>query len=292
MDLKAIHRIFTEEKANLDIQLPHAIKSYAGPAGVQGSKFLGSDDAFQIKVDRGTIQLICNREKTPRLTEKEIRLMTRHELCHILDHLDRKIGHEFFGFAEDGAALFEAVLMNAILAETQKAYFEFLMAKRYIELFGLEEFKEQNEIGMDAFIDLVNSTIANLERRQNRLFAYTIFGAIYGTFKETVKIDFYNPRDRRFPPGTWQIVEWLIEDFDFIESLKAQWRKTSSLLSFEALVMFENIEIPSALDSSLSKLKGQPSWRIYTSHDTTIPLPHMLVERWGKRIHSLHLHHS
>jgi hypothetical protein len=62
------------------------------------------------------------------------------------------------------------------------------MAKRYIRLYGLKEFKEQNEIGM--------------------------------------------------------------EDFEFIELSKAHWRKTSSLLSFEALVIFEKIEIPTALDSN------------------------------------------
>jgi hypothetical protein len=42
MDLSAIHRIFGEEKTRLNIPLPHSIKPFTGPAGVQGSHFLGS----------------------------------------------------------------------------------------------------------------------------------------------------------------------------------------------------------------------------------------------------------
>ena len=142
---------------------------------------------------------------------------------------------------------------------------------------------------MDEFISIFNSIVVDVQRQPHHLLAYTLFGAIYSTFKEMVKTSFYNPRDQRFPAGAWQIVEWLMEDFTFIESLEAKWRKTSALLSFEALLVFENIDVHSALDASLLKIKSRPSWIIFSCHNKDTPVPKTLIERWIARLSLLPL---
>jgi hypothetical protein len=83
----------------------------------------------------------------------------------------------------------------------------------------------------------------------------------------------------------------MVQDFEFLEQRHTDWRKTSALVSFEGLVILENIEVPTILTSTLLKLKERPSWKTFTDHNRTTVLPKTLVERWMKRVISLPLHH-
>lgn len=287
MDIKTIHQVFREEKAKLNISLRHAIKPYSGTLQMEGSQFIGSDDVFQIMIVRGKIRLFCNQDKTPTLTDRQGRLILRHELCHVLDFLFKKIGHNFHGIAESSDILSEALLVNAAIAETQKTYCEFLMARRYIKLFGVEEFKEQNEIGMADFIALCSDAIAEHGMQQDQLSAFHFFIAIFGSLKEVIKVNFYNPRDPRFAGGVWQIVAWLVQDFEFIESLPMQWRERSSLLCFEALAIFENVDLESVLRSSIARHEDRFSSTLFSALNPASPLPDKFTQRWTKRIRSL-----
>ncbi len=287
MDEKTLHRILREEKARLNISLRHQVKPYQGVLPVEGTALLATDDVFQLTVARGKMVLLYHQDKMPALTDNDGRLMIRHELCHALDRLEGKIGHAFFGFKPSRPYLIETELMNGVIAETTRSYYEFVMARRYITLFGLDEFRIQNEIGMEEFLSLSRNLILELQQSTGQLIAYALFGIIFGVFKEAVKVYFYCPRDVRFPGGTWDIIEWFCQDFGHLETLKISWRDKSFLLAFEALAVFENFDVASALEPALTRCKEQFTYRAYATIGKMTSHTQILHDRWVQRYNTL-----
>lgn len=287
MDANALEAILKEEKRRLNIFLRHKLKPFGTAIKIEGTAFLQTDDVFQVMVVFGRMELIYHQEKITALTKDECRLMIRHELCHVLDNLEKKIGHSFPGFIPGDQHIPETELMNAIISETVRAYYEFSMAKRYVTLFGIDEFNTQNEIGMDEFLTLTQELILGLRSHHNQLAAYVLFSVVFGVLKEAVKVNFYRPQDPRFPSGLWRIVDWLCEDFDYLDALKISWKDKSSLLCFEALTIFENFDVVSALELDVARCQDQLTSRAYTKIGKMSPVTQTLLDRWLQRFNAL-----
>lgn len=287
MDAKTLHTILREEKARLGLAIRHKVKSYRGVLPVEGAVLLATDDVFQLTVKRGTMELLYHLDKLPALTDRDGRLMIRHELCHVLDRLEGKIGHELYGFKPSGPYLIESELMNAVITETTRSYYEFAMARRYVKLFGLEEFATMNEIGMDEFLTLTHNLVQQFLRPAGSLEAYVLYGIVFGTLKEVVKMYFYRPRDLRFPGGMWDLTEWLCQDYGYLESLAISWKQKSELLTFIALAIFENFELPSAFDPAITRHKENFTCQAYPIIGNASPLTQTIHDRWSRRFNEL-----
>lgn len=279
-DLKIINRIFEEEKEKLNIHLPHILKPFRGGVKLKGSKLLEVEDVFHCKVVDITIELMCEDKKVKNFREEEIRITMRHELCHVLDFLEGKIGYTFQALAlEESEDNFpDMILGNSINMEMLRSYQEFMMAKRYIRLYGLEEFKKQNEIGMEEY--LASFFKDEVIKTSEKIASFILFVNIYGLFKEAIKVSFYGPQDPRFPVEIWKITKWLCEDFDYIDSLNIEWHDKSSLLAVESLVIFGNIDLSSILKPPLSKVKEDFTLKVDRENSG---YTQELVERWLKR---------
>ncbi len=147
------------------------------------------------------------------MKEKEIRSDIRHELCHVLDILEGKIDCSIKGFNRPKNVTLEqlryAENMNRFIKQTYRAYTDYLMAKRFIKIYDLDYFKVHNENGMEKFL----RNVVNCHTSEWCLWVYSMF-------PEAIKTSFYSKDDDRFPTAIWKIVDWLCDDFDYIESLK------------------------------------------------------------------------
>lgn len=259
MDLNLIDKILNEEKKKLNISFPHNF------VGIEGYP-----DAFSINLKNNQINLIYKKDNK-QFEEEEIRAMMRHELCHILDRIDGKFDFFLMGTYSEQ--------LNLVIDQIFKAYTDYLMAKRFIKLYGLDYFKIQNEIGMEEFLITFKKGLHDSEN----------ITWIYVLFKESIKTRFYSKDDERFPIGIWKLVEWLSDDFDYIESLKVGWLVKTYLLAFETCTILENVDLALSIDQSTPKLlssNGDISFKTYkiAFKSTSTIFTKNLMEKWLKRL--------
>lgn len=255
MDSNIIDKILSEEKKKLNISLPHNI------INVRDYR-----EAFSVNLRENQINITFNESK--QFGEKEVRACLRHELCHVLDFLEGRI--DSFGITSNP-------LIHEFTMQIYKAYTDYLMAKRFVNVYNLDYFKIQNEIGMEEFLN----NVKNGMRKPNEYYLW-----IFTLFKEALKTSFYSKADDRFPVGIWKILDWLSEDFDYIDSLKVRWQVKSELLGFETFTILENIDLASIFKQPEPKLvKNDVTFKLYKeSPFKSYIFTKNLMERWLQRL--------
>jgi hypothetical protein len=257
--LYMIDKILSEEKKKLNISLPHKIRPVRN-----------YEMGFGVNVTENQINLTFNESE--RLNEEEVRAGIRHELCHVLDYREGKIEFSHRGIKHKKATI-NYPEINELFLQIFAAYTEYLMAKRFIKLYGLDYFKVQNEKGLEEFL---NNVIKG---------GFTP-AWLYALFEEAIKTNFYARGDDRFPIGIWKIVDWLCDDFDYIDSLKVKWTIKSDLLAFETITILEDIDLQSILERTEPILiKNEVTFKLYKeSLFKKSIFTKNLMEKWSQRL--------
>lgn len=182
------------------------------------------DNLLSIRIENGVI--VLEKGNLTGISSEDLGVMLENLACNAKDAEE---GISGYGFVS-------TIPLAAVTAETHQAYSDYFSAQRHIRIFGMENFRRFQQVGMEAYLQRVRDYIARAPTKQGKE------DAIASYYKEQIKNNLLEDS-----PDILPVIQLFIapfaECFQRIRDLDSPWPIKAELLYLMATVLHHTVDI-------------------------------------------------